>query len=100
MATTLETFAGARRGNYCTLPTIDVEILPDIHHCQTCGETVIYQQHRWLHGNHLTPDHGWIAPKVMCRYCHSEDAVYHQHAYHDAIECNRCGGVDGYAIGD
>ena len=42
MATTLEAFAGAHRHNYCTLPTIDVEILPDIRHCE-CGEPVSFE---------------------------------------------------------
>lgn len=104
---TLEAFKDARRGNYCTLPTIDVEILPDIHHCNTCGFLVMYEPHprgglgSWAHTDKTVPGHGYIAPKTRCRYCHSEDdATYHQHAWHDAVECERCGGIDGYAVGD
>lgn len=102
MASTLETFGGTRQLNYCTLPTIDVEILPDVHHCKTCGTAITYQPRGgsvWVH-NSLVPDHGFITPKTRCRYCHSEDATYHQHAWFDAVECDRCGGVTGYAIGD
>lgn len=109
MSTTLEMFADAKRGNYCTLPTIDVEILPDVHHCKTCDEQLVYDPNggsygmgEWLHADPTIPKAAhYVSPKVRCRYCHSEDdAVYRQHAWHDAVECSRCGGIDGYAIGD
>jgi hypothetical protein len=106
MATTLETFTGPTRRNYCTLPPIDIEILPDIRHCETCGATVTYDHDAgtfgaWVHAAADTPDHGHVAPKTRCTYCHSEDdAKFVMHAWYDAIECARCGGVDGHAIGD
>ncbi|WP_102145614.1 hypothetical protein [Mycobacterium hubeiense] len=108
MATTIETFAGAVKHNYCTLPTIDVEILPDIRHCETCGEPVTHQPDRkhgllggWVHTSSEVPDHGRVSPRTRCRYCNSDEhARYVQHAWFDAIECSRCGGVDGFAIGD
>lgn len=108
MATTFETFTGIARRNYCTLPTIDVEILPDIRHCdaESCGAVVVYDPAAgtfgaWVHASADTPDHGRVAVKTRCTYCHSEeDAKYVMHAWYDAIECTRCGGVDGHAIGD
>jgi hypothetical protein len=109
MPTTLQEFAGARRRNYETLPTIDVEVLPDTRHCATCGAEVVYVPHprgpgygcgSWRHASPDAPGH-YVAPATRCRYCHShDDAVYKQHAWFDAVECSRCGGVDGHAIGD
>lgn len=110
----LEKYAGAKRGNYSTLPKHDVEILPDVHHCEKCGGIVVYQDPPgssyslgvWKHeggpGGCVNSEglEGYVCPKTRCRYCHSEAAKYMQHAWHDAIECPRCGGVDGYAIGD
>ena len=40
MARTLETYKNSKRGNYCTLPTIDVEILPETRHCRVCNGVV------------------------------------------------------------
>ena len=104
MATTLETFAKAKRGNYCTLPTIDVDILPDIHHCKTCNGKVEYDPKLGTFGAYkhvgFHSEHGYVSPKTRCHYCRSEEAVYRQHAWHDAIECDRCGGQWGHAIGD
>lgn len=106
MVTTLETFARSARRNYCTLPTIDVEILPDVRHCGTCGAPVTYDADAstfgaWVHTTPTTPEHGYIAPKTRCSYCLSEDnAQFVMPAWYDAIECARCGGVDGSAIGD
>ena len=110
MITTFEKFAGTRPRNYSTLPTKDVPILPDIQVCQTCRselEYVPHPEHRsgwgigtWKHAgpNECTATH--IRPADRCRYCHSQDAKYRQHAWHDAVECDRCGGIDGRAIGD
>lgn len=106
MTTTLEVFAKAKNRNYCTLPTIDVKILPDVHHCKECGVTIKWEiraidawDGRWVHAYGDPAGHS-VSPKTRCRYCHSEDAVFRQHAWFDAVECARCGGVDGYAIGD
>lgn len=108
MATTLATFKNAKRLNYCTLPTIDVEILPDIYLCDQCDEPVEYDKGggtyglgKWSHVNADAAEHsGWHSRRPRCRYCYSQDAKYRQHAWYDAVECDRCGGVDGYAIGD
>jgi hypothetical protein len=109
---TLEKFAGAKRHNYCTLPSIDVEILPDVHYCRHCGELLEYVPHpkgpgwgsgNWQHVSSSAEDHSraaCVTPRTRCRYCHSQEAVYRQHAWHDAVECDRCGAVEGYAIGD
>jgi hypothetical protein len=44
MATTLATYAGKRVANYSHAPSLDVEILPDVHHCaeKDCGRVVTY----------------------------------------------------------
>lgn len=97
MTTTLEAFAKAKNRNYCTLPTIDVVILPDVHHCKTCGVTIKWDRlsdkpDKWVHAYGNPAGHR-VAPKTQCRYCHSEDAVTVQHEWFDAIECARCGGI-------
>lgn len=104
---TSEKYAGQRAGNYCTLPTRDVEILPDTRFCDTCGVQADYQpgpgggMGSWVHVGSAS-EHGYISPKTRCTYCHNQesDVVYRQHAWYDAVECGRCGGVDGRAIGD
>lgn len=108
MTTTFAKYANTRRPNYCTLPTIDVEILPEIHHCAHCDAQVVYERGArlfgdWVHVD-ITIDHAKQAtatPKAACRYCNAEDGVtfYHQ-AYSDETVCTRCGGVEGYPIGD
>ena len=104
--TTLQAFAGAKRRNYETLPTLDVEILPDVRHCEKCGGVMVWDPKggRYGWGEHVHADgseHGYAPPRTRCRYCHSEEhAQYRQHAWYDAVECSRCGGVDGHAIGD
>jgi hypothetical protein len=104
--TTLVKFAGQRAGNYSTMPTIDVPILPDVHVCKTCTEPIVRKPDprdvfggRWEHVRADAPEH-WVTTATRCRYCHSQDAQYRQHAWYDAVECERCGGVAGYAIGD
>lgn len=108
MTTTLERYAGAKSANYCTLPTVDVEILPDVHQCKACNAELVYRPHpkgfaygtgTWEHVEGMVDAHRG-EPKTRCSYCHSHEAVFRQHAWHDAVECPRCGGVTGYAIGD
>ena len=105
--TTLAKFAGIRAGNYSTMPTIDVPILPDVHVCKTCGELIVRVPDptnvfggRWEHKLLLNAPEHWVTTATRCRYCNSHDAKYRQHAWYDAVECDRCGGVAGYAIGD
>lgn len=106
MATTFEKFSGTQAGNYCTNPRIDVEILPDVHHCETCGETVKYVRTpdgRYPYGNwqHVGESDHRAEPKLRCRYCHAEDGVkFTQEAWYDRTFCARCEGVTGFAIGD
>jgi ribosomal protein S27AE len=104
MTTTFQQYANATRHNYCTLPTADVEILPDVRHCETCGNAVSYSGGTlgsWSHTDPFVPDHGYVRTRLMCPYCHTEDGVvFRQHPWHDAVECSRCGGVDGRAISD
>jgi len=103
--TTLAKFRGQRASNYSTMPTIDVPILPDIRLCQGCGKEVKQvpdgSWFRWVHADAPDgPSDHWVSNATRCRYCHSQDAQYRQHAWYDAVECERCGGVDGFAIGD
>lgn len=110
MSTTLQMYNRDvyKRVNYETPPTIDVEILPDVRHCRDCGEEVTwvsgagqYGWGEWQHKNPAATAHSFVSPRDSCRYCHSEEhATYRQHAWHDAVECTRCGGHDGHAIGD
>jgi hypothetical protein len=104
--TTLTKFQGIRAGNYSTMPTIDVPILPDVHVCNTCAEPIVRVLDpksvfggRWEHVRADAPEH-WVTTATRCRYCNSHDAKYLQHAWYDAVECDRCGGVSGNAIGD
>ena len=105
MTTTFEKYTGQRAGNYSTMPTKDVPVLPDIWLCRGCGKQVRQVPDkawfRWVHvdASEAPSDH-WVSNATRCRYCHSQDAKYHQHAWYDAVECDRCGGVDGRAIGD
>ena len=121
-------YAGTVRHNYCTLPTEDVEILPEIRHCADCGDvvervsrTVAASGHRhevsaWIHSGaevvvtdvypylHEIGDHDHHARvRSACRYCNTDDPAHVQFvqaSYSDETRCTRCGGVDGFAIGD
>ena len=107
--TTLVKFKGIRAGNYCTAPTKDVPILPDVRVCSSCRTRIEHVPHPKGIGyglgswEHVDPNEcavTYVRAADRCRYCHSQDAKYRQHAWYDAVECDRCGGVDGYAIGD
>lgn len=106
MATTFKKFNDNRPGNYCTYPKLDVEILPDVHNCETCGEMVEYvsaPNGRYPYGSweHVSATDHTAQPKTRCRYCHNENGVkFTQEAWYDRTSCPRCGGVTGYAIGD
>ena len=99
--TTFEKYRDARSDDYCTPPTVDVPILPDVRHCAACRGPIMYDTARriWAHENGPTGHRAEAHSK--CWYCNSEDAVTHtQDARHEAIECSRCGGATGFAIGD
>ena len=115
MTTTFEKFANETRRNYSELPKIDVEILDLVHHCQYCEGEVRYDKSAGRYGLgawvHVEPNadcrygstENLGSPRTWCKFCHNEDPAtvrYRQHAWYDATECDRCGGVDGFAIGD
>lgn len=109
MSTTFEVYANQRVGNYCTRPSKDVEILPDVRVCASCRTLLepvplpkgaSWGIQSWKHAEPTACESTYIRAADRCRYCHSQDAKYRQHAWHDAVECDRCGGIDGYAIGD
>jgi len=105
---TAEAWAGKRAPNYSTLPRLDVPVLALPRSCATCGEPVelgaaasTYGIRPWVHVGAVA-DH-YVTPKLVCKYCGSDDefeVVARQHAYSDTTECSRCGGVEGYGIGD
>lgn len=131
MTTTLETFAGQRAGNYCTMPRLDVEILPDVLLCGHCGEEIVrmevpldngrlytWTESVWVHAVDPeafevfpvgayprvkgTSDH-YVTPTLRCPYCHTNDpdeVTFVRAAYSDETRCTRCGGVNGFGIGD
>jgi hypothetical protein len=106
MTTTFEEFAGTQAGNYCTLPKNDVEILPEIHHCKDCGVVIVWEKERGAFGwgEYVHTEEtacSYASPRAFCRYCHAEDGVKtYQRAWSDDVECERCGGVKGYPLGD
>lgn len=106
MTTTLST--EFKRLNYCTLPTIDVEVLTEQpNHCGTCGGEAVnlnagqgYGLPNWVHTDPEAEQH-YISPRPTCTYCGSDEGTtYRQHSWYDAIECTRCGGENGWPIGD
>lgn len=108
MTTTFEKFKGTQRGNYCDLPSIDVEIIENpVRTCKTCGEVVVFNPsggpYQWGEWEHATKKDHTASIHSTCFYCGCNDpelVKYRQHAWHDAVECERCGGSHGYAIGD
>jgi len=105
---TLAHFAGKQSRNYSQNPTINVEILTDeTRHCSTCGEPALRTNPENLYG---LPEYAHVEPtleshritlRAVCAYCGSDEhIVARQHAWYDAAECSRCGGVTGWAIGD
>lgn len=93
-------------GNYCSAPTIDVEIITDeTIHCECGGELVDAN-----HSSYRLPDYQHRVTgdydhrptrKPRCHYCGAEDTLTHrQHAWHDSADCSRCGGSYGFALGD
>jgi hypothetical protein len=120
MTTTFEKYAGTRLQNYCSRPTIDVEILPRVLICadEDCeapdlayiapgwappreGERDVYRPGGYVHEEGGRFDHT-ARPAPQCTYCGADDThlTSKQHAWYDAIECSRCGGVQGWALGD
>lgn len=104
-----EKVAGKRVGNYCTHPTVNVEVLEGRpRHCEHCGGEVRYENPngyfgKWVHVGEAG-ECRYATPQSHCVYCGAEGKAegveFHQHAWYDATECARCGGVNGFAIGD
>lgn len=104
MTTTFEKYNGTQRQNYCTLPTIDVEILTEPPACSDCGKPLIHTGkpgdfHPWQHEDG-SPGRN-LAPVQSCTYCGSTEHLTRvTGAWHDGTHCGRCGGERGYPIGD
>ncbi len=112
MTTTFALFPkGVSLRNYSSRPTIDVPVLaparPRVCQEAGCGLEVKYNRDaglwgEWRHADG-SPAHSVLAvrPQDRCVYCGADETTtYRMHAWYDANECSRCGGVDGYAIGD
>ncbi|AYD87312.1 hypothetical protein SEA_VALENTINIPUFF_8 [Microbacterium phage ValentiniPuff] len=111
MTTTLEKFAGKQAANYSTNPTIDVEILEveDNRPCSTCGLDTVYNSavysvvHVDADGNYVDYAVTRHTPtrESACSFCGAiGTTTLSQHAWHDAVSCSRCGGIQGWSIGD
>lgn len=115
MTTTFAKFANATRRNYSDLPKFDVEVLPDVRHCRYCGNVVHWEAKagefgmgEWVHDDpsvecSYIPSKNVGSPRSWCCYCNNDEpgtVHYRQRAWSDETECDRCGGVEGYAIGD
>lgn len=110
--TTLTKWAGWTR-NYASRPTIDVEVLTPEHSlCDECSGAVAnqaegkYSLPKWVH---LDPDSecpnvgGYVRLRRCCYFCGTQEAgaiTYRQLSWNDSIACSRCGGDNGYPIGD
>ena len=127
--TTFTALAGKQARNYCTLPTIDVPIVEEIEfHCEGCGGTLASAGQnsigltKWVHEDepecegHESLDGAHMGEAVYCdgtcvkhstsvrptcEYCGSDEQMTEKHySWYDALECGRCGGVTGFALGD
>lgn len=97
--------AGNYAEGYSTWPKVDVPVLPKQTLCESCDEPVFFNREadyfgRWEHVSADAEKH-YVAPQRTCMYCHAiEGVTFRQHPWYDAIECSRCKGVQGWAIGD
>lgn len=124
--TTFERYPPGWYQNYCTRPTHDVEILDPERRCAVCGDTLTFVKQGfsfgWVHDNATEPDLRTYevkqpgdtrhrpAPRGRCSFCGAENGqvvdgeTVHlfpsHHAWHDQVECSRCGGISGFPIGD
>jgi len=102
--TTLQAVAAnrARATGYDHLPTKDVPVLPYERQCETCQRPIVYDgDWGWAHQDGTTGH--YVAPTLRCTWCNCVDpelVTFQMHAWHHAIECDRCGGSTGTSIGD
>lgn len=105
METTLTKYREATARNYCTLPTVDVPILPREPRCE-CGAAIVWDRHARIIGAwvHVSDDVScdYARPIPSCMYCNAtgEAVTFHAMPYSNETHCARCGGVNGYGIGD
>lgn len=106
--------AGKRAGNYSSNPNVNVEVLERPRHCAGCAKLgqvaeLVWDPKGGLYGGAWVHAEGgpkclYAQPEDYCRFCGAEGAAegvrFRQHAWYDAVECARCGGVDGFALGD
>lgn len=108
---TLEKWKHRQVRNYSSRPTKDVPILKDAQkYCTKCNEGLElgkdeFGYNRYVHSteNGYCKDRSIPSPSITCRYCGTSDSQmvsFSQKNWSDETSCKRCGGVDGYAIGD
>jgi hypothetical protein len=104
--TTLTKYAGKRAGNYCDLPTIDVPVLDVPDTCATCSAAVrVDPQWPGYGGGYLVHVDGstghYVQRPAYCTYCHATDHLSVDYgAWATITECSRCGGRNGFALGN
>lgn len=110
--TTLTKWANFSR-NYASKPTIDVEVLTPEHHlCDECDGAIENQAEskyglpKWAHldPESTCPSVGhYVRVRSRCYFCGTQEAgavTLIQRSWNDSIECSRCGGDNGFPIGD
>lgn len=117
---TFEKYKNTRHRNYSSNPTKDVVILEKAEIiCTECNNPLIkvsstptltnYFVHKDNGSRNCTSlkDKGYVSttasPGGKCIYCGTSNTRFLEfkvHAYSDSTTCHRCGGVDGYGIGD
>ena len=109
---TLEKWKHRQVRNYSSRPTKDVPILKDAQkYCTKCNEGLELSKDEFGHDKYVhstengycKDDRSFPSPSITCRYCGTSDSQMissSQKSWSDEISCKRCGGVDGYAIGE
>lgn len=107
---TLEKWQGRQAKGYSSLPTRNVPVLKDAQkYCKKCNQTLVAKDdalsRRYVHenGSDRCKNGDFKQESITCKYCGTSDSQMvssAQQAWSDEISCKRCGGVDGYGIGD
>lgn len=129
MTTTFETYPVGWYQNYCSRPTKDVEIIESQPICDgadfippvgesspgnrgsygpKCHKPIerkpdakSWDFNPWQHVDGSDSHH--VRNAITCRFCGNNEpgtVHYKQESWSDQTTCDRCGGSNGYAIGD
>lgn len=93
--------------NYSSAPTKNVPILENGEQiCTRCGSPATYEEAKapGQIGRYVDENcDEYIRTAGKCKYCgttNPKHLSFKQQSYSDETHCSRCGGVDGYGIGD